>query len=258
MDTLRVAALQMPHGATLDANLATARAMIGAAADAGAQLALLPEYFFATFARPPTTEASAEVRAFFRAESRGVVLAGNVIEPPHNVGVVYAEGAPRLEQRKVHPMPREAAAGVEGGTSLRAADVAGRRLGVLVCADILYPEASRVLSLQGAQLLLNPVMSPWREEDDGREARVAVYVARAYDAGAFVVKAAGFRPPSREGPVIAGRSLVTAPWGVLARAKDEFAQELLLADLDFERLRAFGERQKAFPPRRPEAYKDLL
>lgn len=187
----------------------------------------------------------------------GLAVAANLIEARGaafaNVGVVYEAGALVMEQDKVHPMPREAAAGVAGGPSLRTARVAGHDAGMLVCADILYPEAARVLSLQGAEILLNPVMSPWREVDDGREARVAMYVGRAYDAGAFVVKAAGYRERA-----IAGRSLVTAPWGVLARAKGDFAEELLFAKLDFDKLRAFREKQAQFPARRPEAYDGLL
>lgn len=261
VDSLRVCAIQMEHGASVDANLARARAMLRAAADGGARLALLPEYFFAVFpGGPPAAVVHASaIREMMRAASEelGIAVAGNVIEDQGeglaNVGVVLDAGRLTLEQPKLHPMPREAASGVVGGARLAAGVVSGRPMGMLVCADILYPEASRVLSLQGAEVLLNPVMSPWNAEDDGREARVALYVARAYDAGAFVVKAAGFK----EGRV-AGRSLVTAPWGVLARARDDFAEELLFADLDFDRLRAFREKQAQFPARRPETYRGLV
>lgn len=257
---MRVCAVQMAHGDTLESNLAHARERLEAAAEGGARLALLPEYFFAVFPGGPPAAAphAPAIRETMRDASarRGMVVAGNVIEPlAHgfaNVGVAYDAGRLVMEQRKVHPMPREAAAGVVGGDGLRVAEVGGHRAGLLVCADILYPEASQVLALQGADILLNPVMSPWRAEDEGREARVAMYVARAYDARAFVLKAAGFRKDA-----IAGRSLVTAPWGVLARAKDDFTEELLFADLDFEKLRAFRERQSGFPARRPEAYRDL-
>lgn len=259
---MRACAVQMPHGETFEANLRVAREMLDEAAAGGAALALLPEYFFAVFpGGPPAAAARAgEIRALCSEASRalGIVVAGNLIEARGegafaNVGVAYEGGRLVLEQAKVHPMPREAAAGVAGGPSFRAARVAGYDTGMLVCADVLYPEASRVLSLQGAEVLLNPVMSPYREEDDGREARVAMYVARAYDAGAFVVKAAGYKERS-----IAGRSLITAPWGVLARAKGDFTKELLYADLDFDKLRAFREKQAQFPARRPEAYDGLL
>lgn len=263
---MRVAAIQMEHGASLDANLATAERLCLGAAREGVALVLLPEYWFAPMPRdePPAGPAglaplAETIRAAYAAWSReiGVVVAANLIEArPEgyaNVGAVYAGGRLALEQDKVHPMPREAAAGVAGGMALRASDIAGHRIGMLVCADILYPEASRVLALQHADILLNPVMSPWRAEDDGREARTAMYVARAYDAGAFVVKSAGFL----EGR-IAGRSLVTAPWGVLAKADKEFREEIFTAELDFARLHEFRVRQAQFPARRPEAYRGLL
>lgn len=270
---MRVCAVQMAHGTQLADNLARAAAHVARAAQGGARLALLPEYFFSTFQGPPVAlvEAAPQVRAMMQDASRahGIAVGGNVIEGAgtpgnegaKNVGVVYERGALVLSQPKVHPMPREAASGVVGGAGFGAATVEGRRAGMLVCADILYPEAARVLALAGADILLNPVMSPWKEKDDGREARVAMYVARAYDSGAFVVKAAGFRRPTPGAAPpfgIAGRSLITAPWGVLARARDDFEDELLFADLDFERLATFRAGQAQFPPRRPDAYGDLV
>lgn len=263
----------MRHGETLDDNLSRARDAIRAAADEGARLVLLPEYFFATFGAPDAAagpRASAphapRIRALLADASRahGVVVAANLIEERAgalaNVGVAYEDGRETMRQEKLHAMPREAAAGVTGGAALHAANLLGRRAGMLVCADILFPEAVQVLALQGADILLNPVMSPWREADEGREARVALYVARAYDARAFVLKAAGHRrpDPSRPGPAIAGRSLVTAPWGVLARARDDFEDELLITDLDHARLAAFRAHQAGFPARRPDAYTGLL
>lgn len=272
VDVLKAALLQMPHGESLDANLDKARAMAEGAAAAGARLALLPEYFFATFDGGPETAAphAARIRdALARMSAQGALVVGaNVIERAGdafaNVGVVYEDGRLVLEQPKVHPMPREAASGVRAGDAFRAAPVAGRTMGLLVCADVLYPEAARVLALQGAQVLLNPVMSPYREDDLTRGSRDAIFVARAYDSGAFVLKAGGFRRPTgaasaARGPPagIAGRSLAAAPWGVLAKARDDFAEEILVAQLDFETLRRFREHQAGFPARQPGAYRDL-
>lgn len=259
---LRAALIQMRHGDDVEGNLREARRRVEQARASGARLVLLPEYFFA--AGPPGSAARAapSVRAFFEDVSRGagLAVAGNLVEAGPggvlNLGVVYDAGALVLEQPKVHPMPREAESGIGAGPGLRAADVAGVPTGMLVCADILYPEAARILALQGAQVLLNPVMSPYREEDATREARDALFVARAYDSGAFVLKAGGHRATGEHR--VAGRSLVAAPWGVLAKAKEDFADETLVVDLDLDELARFRKGQAAFPARRPEAYRALL
>jgi predicted amidohydrolase len=302
-DVLRAAAIQMPHGASVDGNLATAGRLVAAAVDAGAGLVLLPEYFFAAMPRTraattsttrpdaaPNTAghkaagaalgsagdtptgpatgtpagtaadtatgegAAAAVREFLGAASRRAAVAGNVVERQEgvlgNVGVVYEAGRPVLEQVKLHPMPREVDSGIVGGVDLAVADVAGRSTGVLVCADVLYPEVAQNLALRGAQVLLNPVLSALRRPDPDRQARKALYIARAYDAGAFVIKASGFLADH-----IAGRSLIAAPWGMLAEASDEQGECLVLADLDFAALAAFRAAQGRFPPRRPDLYR---
>ena len=257
----------MQHGASLDENLAKARSMLEGAAAARAQVALLPEYFFAAFPGTPADAGAGapRVRAVLADASRdlGIVAAANVVERRPdglwNLGVAYDGGRLVLEQPKVHPMPREAAAGVGGGARLVPSIVRGVSTGMLVCADVLYPEAARVLALQGAQVLLNPVMSPWRAEDDTKGARDAIFVARAYDSGAFVLKAGGYLRPRGEPPMgVAGRSLAAAPWGVLAKAKGDFEEETLVMDLDLARLRKFRDHQATFPARRPEAYEGLL
>lgn len=265
MARLRVAAVQMEHGSDLAANLRRARAHLDASRDEGVRLALLPEYFAGTRG-PGGPVAEAEhtdtIRGFLADASRDLSMAvvANVVERrdglAYNVGVAYDGGRAVALQDKVHPMPREAESGITPGRALRASDIAGVPTGLLVCADILYPEAARILALQGAQLLLNPVMSSYREVDPTKEAREMLYVARAYDAGAFVIKAGGF---ARGGPSpIAGRSLITAPWGMLARYKDDFSEQLLVADLDFDLLGRFREGQARFPERNTGAYGDLL
>lgn len=255
----RVACVQMRHGKTVQQALSRARDGVEAAAEAGAGLALLPEYFFASADPDRADDAAGEVRAFLEAASdeTGIAVAGNVVEPAGdarvNVGVVAVDGEPVLEQPKIHPMAHEAKRGVRGGDRFAVADVAGMPTGMIVCADVLFPEVGQILARRGAKVMLNPVMSPMRADDPTREARESLYVARAYDAGAFVVKAGGVRDPD-----VAGRSLVAAPWGLVARYGDDTAEELLVADLDLAELEAFREDRGRFPKRRPEAYGELV
>lgn len=263
---LRVAVVQMAHLSTLDDALAAARAHAKDAAARGAAIVLLPEYFFAAI--PPLKDGpldlegtAARVRVALAQASResGAAVAGNAIEPIggalRNVLCVFDEGALVAEQLKIHPMPREAESGIVGGDLLEPFALRGATAGGIVCADIFYPEASRVLSLKGAEILLNPVMSPYRTPDPTKDARESVYVARAWDSGAFVLKAGGFSRPEKR---IVGRSLVAAPWGLVARYHDEFAEEIVVADLDLDALRAFREQHRGFQARVPKAYRSLF
>src|SRR5439155_175871 len=124
LDTLRIALAQMRHGDSLEENFTWARDFLATAAEGGARLVVLPEYWFA-HGPPGGPDEGPAIRAFLAKTSRALrlTLAANVLELRDarlvNTGVVYDEGALALEQRKIHPMPREAAAGVVGGERLR-------------------------------------------------------------------------------------------------------------------------------------------
>lgn len=264
---IEVACVQMPHGSTLQANLDTARELVAEAAGDGAELVLLPEYWFVERDRrlsPGTADHYADVPGFLEELSgeHGVALAGNAPlvrdERVHNACYLAEDGSLVGLQRKLHPMPREAADGIAGGNGLDVYDVAGTTVGMVVCADILYPEVPRILSLKGAELLLVPVMSPYRgdeDEDVTRSAREDLFVARAYDASAYILKSGGFTDGER---VVAGRSLITAPWGIVARYGDAWTREVLRASLDLEPVREHRRDAVAMHHRVPSAYRDLV
>lgn len=262
---MKVAVVQSLHRDSVEANLDAARRHLADAAAKGAEVALLPEYWFL----PPREDPAAEVRgaalrepeflAFLAEQSRatGMAVAANTLAASGdrllNVLRVADAGRVAWTQPKIHPMPGEAAWGVAGGPKLVVHALRGVPAGGLVCADVLYPEAARLLALQGAEIVLNPVLSRLRTPDPTKDAREAVFVARAWDGACFVLKASGCLPGR-----IAGRSLVAAPWGLLARYRDEAAEEVLVADLDLAALRAFRKEQRGLEERRPDAYGALV
>lgn len=246
----RICCLQMRHDGPLRANLERAAETTRAAVEEGADVVVLPEYFFG-----PTDDADAPtaVRSFFETTSAEVpaILAGNVVQPRAdalaNVGLVYRDGEPILEQVKLQPMPHEQRRGIRGGDDVAVVRVEdlGLTLGVVVCADILFPSIARDAAEAGADVLLNPVMSPYRAHDPTREAREAMYIARAWDNAVFVAKAAGIRDDDA-----VGRSLVASPWGLVARYDDERTEQRLHADLDMEALAGVRKDRERFPTRR--------
>ncbi|HVL87581.1 MAG TPA: carbon-nitrogen hydrolase family protein [Candidatus Thermoplasmatota archaeon] len=266
MDAVTVACLQMRHGPTLEGNLATADRMLRQAEAAGADVAVLPEYWYLPMAGEvrangvdPIFE---EVRAWTLDRSRGsrMLLAANAPlregGKTYNAVILAARGATVGVQRKIHPMPLEQTWGVAAATEPQVFEWNGLRVGVLVCADVLHPENARVLALKGARIALNPVLSPYRHPDPWKQAREAMMVARCYDNGFYLAKAGGFGAP--KGGEIVGRSLVCGPTGVLARYDDERAEKIVAASLALAELEEFRKRHLALPRRNPAAYAELM
>lgn len=204
-------------------------------------VAVLPEYFYKPADQEPTAEAFSEL-TFVEDEvleaSEGIEGAIVATVPrladdgAYNSAIVAEQGEIRVEQPKLFPTRPEREAGIQAGDALEVAKVQGARLGVLVCADVLALSLVEEIRAKSPDVIAVPVLSPNRSEDFTRSARTSVFVARAWDMGAYVVKAGGFRRPDA-----VGRSLITAPWGVLAQAGDPFEHALLGTSFDRDKLK---------------------
>jgi predicted amidohydrolase len=123
------------------------------------------------------------------------------------------------------------------------------RVGALICFDREFPEAARVLALQGAELMLVPNacdLGP-RAAEIG-DLRLAQFRARAFESLAAVAMA------NYAAPQYDGHSVAFQPDGstiVLADA----AEEIVLADVDLGRVRAFRAAEAGrVAARRPDLY----
>ncbi|MEN3048279.1 MAG: carbon-nitrogen hydrolase family protein [Candidatus Caldarchaeales archaeon] len=134
--------------------------------DARAELYLLPE---AWIHRAPIADVAGAVEASELAVARlaeaarslnGWVVAGGLYalvegRPVARVPVISPGGEVVGHQDKVHPYKEERLV-LRRGREFRTFEAAGVRFGILVCHDVVYPEAARTLVLKGAELLLNP------------------------------------------------------------------------------------------------------
>jgi N-carbamoylputrescine amidase len=154
------------------------------------------------------------------------------------------------------------------------------RVGVLICWDQWFPEAARLASLAGAQILLYPTAIGW-QFDEGPEVDAAqldawetVQRAHAIANGVFVAAvnrvgrelppqpsaASGVQalPGGEQGIRFWGRSFVADPSGrVLARASDQ-EEELLLVECDLSQVEKVRRDWPFLRDRRIDAYADLL
>jgi N-carbamoylputrescine amidase len=152
------------------------------------------------------------------------------------------------------------APGEPGGT--RAVDTAAGRIGVLICWDQWFPEAARLLALDGAELLLYPSAIAWQPEEgtDARSAQLEAWVTsmRAHAIANGVWVAAVNRTGREERLEFWGSSFVCDPAGRVVARAPEGEEALLLADCPRNAIEA---QRRAWPflrDRRIDAYGPLL
>ena len=171
--TLVAAALAAPFDRDVDAGLARVERALVDARERGAGLLVLPESALGGYLREPGPEASApDIPAGLDPAgpeiARLIALAGDVVVcagyTEAGDGGLYASavcvsGDGVLgHQRKVHLPPAERFA-YTAGDGFAAFDTPVGRLGMLLCYDKLFPEASRALALDGADVLCS--LSAW-------------------------------------------------------------------------------------------------
>ncbi len=266
-------------------NLERAQASVRRLASDGAQLVVLPELFQAPYfcqtedpshfnwaepAQGPSVTAMIEL-----ARSQGVVLVVPFFERRsaglyHNSAVVLDESGSQLGMyRKMHipddPQYFEKYYFAPGDLGFHPIDTPRARLGVLVCWDQWYPEASRLMALAGAQILVYPTAIGWSPEEkeslgvDQRDAWKTMHRAHAIANGVFVaaVNRVGVEHSAAGQLEFWGHSLVCDPRGrILAEAGE--TPEDLVVDCDLCLIEQQRQMWPFFRDRRIDAYQGLL
>ena len=142
------------------------------------------------------------------------------------------------------------------------------KLGVLVCWDQWYPEASRIMALKGADMLIYPTAIGWNPDDDEdekerqRDAWITIQRAHAIANGLSVVSVnrCGFEPdPSGQtaGIDFWGSSFVAGPQGeFLHLCSDEDSEDVCI-DIDMKRTENVRHWWPFLRDRRIESYGEL-
>lgn len=252
----------------------TATEAIAAAMAGGAQVVVLPElansgYVFSSVeqARAAAVPANGELlRLWSLAAGRAdaLVVAGFCEQAPdgrlfNSAALIDAAGVIAV-YRKLHlwdDEPRWFSRGEEAAPVIQTRHGA---IGLAVCYDLEFPELTRGLALQGAEVIVVPTNWP-RDPDppDGRPmlrslAAVTAYVNRAYVAVCD-------RWGTERGLEFEGGSVIAGPEGqLLAGPVTNRGAEILYADCDLERARdkRTGRRNDAFADRRADRYATVL
>ena len=139
------------------------------------------------------------------------------------------------------------------GAVLDVYSVVGAQVGIQICNDRLYPEASRVLALRGAELVVMPISFSTYADPLQRASIWEVPLrARAYENGVFVL--ACNRVGTEGARHHLGRSMVVDPSGMIVAEAGTESAELLVTQIDLDVAVAARKKFPWWRDRRPDLY----
>jgi beta-ureidopropionase len=131
-------------------------------------------------------------------------------------------------------------------------DTAFARIGVYICYDRHFPEGARCLGLNGAEIIFNPSATVaglseylWKLEQPAHAA------ANGYFVGA--INRVGTEAPWNIGEFY-GQSYFCDPRGQMLAVGTRDQDELIVADLDMDKIKEVRNTWQFFRDRRPDAY----
>jgi nitrilase len=279
---MKVAVIQMVSGSDVPANLAQALALLESAAQEGAELAVLPEYFCLMGKRDADKLAIGEafgsgpLQQFLAgtARSLGLWLVGGTLPLSRVAHGQAATGQPdtgRVSNSSLVFSPAgecvarydkvhlfrfdngqeryDESQVLTAGSELVTFDLPSKdghtwRIGLSVCYDLRFPELYRAYANLGAHLMLVPSAFTYTTGQDHWELLLR---ARAIENLAFVAAAAqgGLHDNQRR---TWGHAMLIDPWGKLLAQQAQDAG-VVIADLDFATMTACRSRLPALQHR---------
>lgn len=286
---MKIALIQQSNTADNAENLAKLEKNIREVALQGAELVVLQEihnglYFCQTedvsvFDQAETIPGPSTERFGKLAEEISIVIVLSLFEKRapglyHNTAVVIEkDGTIAGMYRKMHipddPAYYEKFYFTPGDLGFEPIQTSVGKLGVLICWDQWYPEASRLMALAGAEILIYPTAIGWEstdtteEKERQRDAWITVQRSHAVANGIPVISCnrVGYEAdPSgiTKGIQFWGTSFIAGPQGEILTKTSDKKDENLVFDLDLNRTETVRRWWPFFRDRRIDAYHDLI
>lgn len=285
MNTVTVAATQMPCSWDIPTNIETASRLVREAAAKGAQVILIQELFETPYfcieqhgghlklAKPrednPLLDYFSEL-----AKELAVVLPISWFERAgtcyfNSLCMIDADGSILGYYRKSH-IPnavgyQEKTYFTPGDTGFKVWHTAYARLGVGICWDQWFPEAARCMVLNGAEILLYPTAigtepgapeldsaAHWQRVMQGHAAANVVPVVASNRVGQEVAT-----QDANLHMRFYGGSFICDGTGELLALADDSSEAIVTAELDLAELAEYRSQWGLFRDRRPDLYGDI-
>ncbi|MEE8357267.1 MAG: carbon-nitrogen hydrolase [Anaerolineales bacterium] len=203
----------------------------------------------------------------------------------HNTAVVFdADGSYLGKYRKMHipddPHYYEKYYFTPGDLGYKVFDTKFGRIGVLICWDQWFPEAARLLGLQGVEIIFIPTAigfsrsaegntydSAWKTVQQGHAVANACFLAAVNRVGFELDpsssndqnQSSGVGPKGEQGINFWGQSFVTDPDGMIVNEASKDQEEILICPVDLDQVEE-TKNLSSFPyrDRRVDSYQDLI
>jgi N-carbamoylputrescine amidase len=265
------------------ANLQKAIDKIKEAADKGAQIVCLQELFTSLYfcdvedydnfklaesIPGPSTEALSKT-----AKELGVVIIASLFEKRteglyHNTTVVLdADGTYLGKYRKMHipddPSYFEKFYFTPGDLGYKVFKTKFATIGVLICWDQWYPEAARITSLMGAQILFYPTAIGWHHEQNDEtnseqyNAWQTIQRSHAVANGVHVVSVNRVGLEQNGAMKFWGGSFVSNPFGTLIFKASHDKEEVSVVEIDTSKTDSYRTHWPFLRDRRIDSYQPI-
>ena len=281
MSKIQVGLVQMSCVESKEENTTKAIEEIKKAAAKGAQIICLQELFTSLYfcdvedhdnflLAEPIPGITTDLLAPVAAELNVVVIASLFEKRAkglyHNTtAVIDADGAYLGKYRKMHipddPGYYEKFYFTPGDMGYKTFDTKYAKIGVLICWDQWYPEASRITALMGADILFYPTAIGWAN-DQSEETNVEQYNAwqtiQRSHAVANGVHVVSVNRVGTEGDMkFWGGSFVANPFGTLLYKASHDQEETTVVELDLEKNEYYRSHWPFLRDRRIDSYQPI-
>ncbi len=283
------AAVQMRCTENRSENIEKAAAMAERAAEAGANVILLPELFerpyfcqerrYEYYSFAEKTEENAAVKRFSEiAKKLSAVIPVSFYERDGNclynsIAVIDADGSLLGVYRKTH-IPddhyyQEKFYFSPGNTGFKVWNTAYGRIGIGICWDQWFPETARCLAINGAEMLLYPTAigsepilgcdsaGHWRRTMQGHSAANVIPVIAANRIGEERVEPCDENGGQKSALKFYGSSFITDAAGDIIASAGRDEETVLIGEFDLDKTNTERLEWGLFRDRRPECYGDI-
>ena len=278
---VKVGLVQLSCSSNCEENLTKHKEAIRKAASMGAEVIVLQELFkslyfcdvedYKNFELGETIPGPTTNELVPLAKELGVVIIASLFEKRaqglyHNTtAVLDADGAYLGKYRKMHipddPGYYEKFYFTPGDLGYKVFETKFGRIGVLICWDQWYPEAARLTSLMGADMLVYPTAIGWalaQDESTNLEQYNAWQTIQRGHAVANGIHVISVNRTGQEGDMqFWGGSFVSNPMGRILYQAPHREEDICVLEIDMEKSEYYRTHWPFLRDRRIDSYSDL-